>query len=754
MPKYLHRLLIFSLLLSVVPVVCIGIISYFIASKDIEQKVNESNAQILLQNQMRIEQMLRVVEMGAVQYINSPLGSNFIDHNFHQDDFQTITQLTKGLYNLHSIAGVADTYLINLEHNWMISKLGFTASDDFPRQDVLKEYASRPKNLFWLAEGNRNLPVGAPEEEAYDESLVRLVIKIPMISQATPKALLIIDMSQSALTGSLTQNPQLGSVYVLNREQKPFLSSSGFDGVQQSILQQLGQAEEAAGYFEQDKMAVNYRLSAYNDWSYVSVVSIADIVRETGKIAFITLNACFIIFSLVAVAAFYGTRRMYRPIRRLFTIMEQLGGEAAASPKRDEFAFIEDRFQSLFSTRTHLQQQLQMHRGQIKEFLLLKLIMGQVTESEFSYKAETYGFVERGKALGMLALQIDSMEGPRYMESDRELLLFAINNVVGELFHNERILGTLLLDQSQVTVLLGDSDNPEELRCYFNQMAELVQSKVHELFQLKVSIGISRPFYRYTDAMNAYSESLEALKRRISLGNGLILNYDDLETVHNQLPASSWSHFEESISNSLKTGDEASAYECFNQYVSSILEKDITFNDFQIMILQLITKIYHIVQQQGGNLDELLSSKSVISRFMKLNTAEEISVWFKAELLPPTIAFLKERLDNQYMNIAQRMIELIHVNYHQDITLESCAEQFKYHPVYLSRVFKKEVGVTFIDYLTNYRTNMAKMWLKDSDMKITEIAERLNYSNSTGFIRTFRKATGMTPGQYRKYMEK
>ncbi|MNY46244.1 HTH-type transcriptional regulator YesS [compost metagenome] len=95
------------------------------------------------------------------------------------------------------------------------------------------------------------------------------------------------------------------------------------------------------------------------------------------------------------------------------------------------------------------------------------------------------------------------------------------------------------------------------------------------------------------------------------------------------------------------------------------------------------------------------------------------------------------------------MVEMIHAGYEQDISLESCAAQLKYHPVYVSRVFKKETGVTFIDYLTNYRVNMAKKWLKETDMKISEIAERLNYTNSTGFIRTFRKLTGMTPGQYR-----
>ncbi len=97
---------------------------------------------------------------------------------------------------------------------------------------------------------------------------------------------------------------------------------------------------------------------------------------------------------------------------------------------------------------------------------------------------------------------------------------------------------------------------------------------------------------------------------------------------------------------------------------------------------------------------------------------------------------------------------MIHEQYDEDISLESCAAALKFHPVYLSRVFKKEIGVTFIEYLTDYRMTMAKMMLEHTDLKITEIADRLNYTNSTGFIRTFRKLTGMTPGQYRQTLSK
>ncbi|WP_159885168.1 helix-turn-helix transcriptional regulator [Paenibacillus puerhi] len=752
MPKYLYRLLMFTLLLGTVPVVMIGIVSYYIASHDIERKVSEGNVQLLLQNQMRMEQALKNVEMGAVQYVNSPLMSDHLYRDLSSDDFQLITDMSKGLYNLHSIWGVEDAKVINLEHGWMISNLGFTSLDEFPSRGMLDDYGRRQENLFWLA-GPSPSEKGSESENAGARQLVRLVVKLPMIAPTQePKALLYIDLSHSALESDLAPNFQWGSTYVLNREREPFLSSPGPEGKHEHILQLLAKQSGAETYFEQDEMAVNYRLSPHNGWSYVSVVSIGEITKESKKIAVITASACLIIFVVIAGASFYGTRRMYKPIHRLFVIMEQWSGELPSLKRKDEFAFIEDRFQALFSTRKHMQQLLQAQRGQVKEFFLLKLFMGQVTESEFLFKSETYGFAKRGKILGVLALQIDTLEGTRYSESDKELLLFAINNIVGELLPAERIVGTLLLDQSQVTLLTGNMDEAEALSDYLHHTAGQIKLKLHELLQLKVSIGISRPFHHYTDAMDAYTEALEALKRRISLGHELILSYEDIEKMNPDTVHSSafWSHLEDCLINALKTGDSKAAYDYYHQYVSSILERNVLFNDFQMLMVQLISRIYLLLNQQGGSLDGLTGTKSVVNRFMKLSTAEEIVNWFKTTLLPPTIAFLQSRIDTQYINIAHQMVEMIHEQYDQDISLESCAEQLKYHPVYLSRVFKKEIGVTFIDYLTGHRMNMAKLWLKDSPMKITEIAEKLNYTSSTGFIRTFRKAAGMTPGKYRE----
>ncbi|TBL78721.1 AraC family transcriptional regulator [Paenibacillus thalictri] len=109
----------------------------------------------------------------------------------------------------------------------------------------------------------------------------------------------------------------------------------------------------------------------------------------------------------------------------------------------------------------------------------------------------------------------------------------------------------------------------------------------------------------------------------------------------------------------------------------------------------------------------------------------------------------KPQVEPQMTHIAEEMVNIVRERYGQDVSLDYCAAVLNFHPVYLSRVFKKEWGVNFSDYVADYRMNLAKSWLENTEMKVTEIAEQLSYTNTTAFIRIFRKKTGVTPGQYK-----
>lgn len=95
-------------------------------------------------------------------------------------------------------------------------------------------------------------------------------------------------------------------------------------------------------------------------------------------------------------------------------------------------------------------------------------------------------------------------------------------------------------------------------------------------------------------------------------------------------------------------------------------------------------------------------------------------------------------------------IKYIRNNYSKDITVELVAKDLYISPSHLMHIFKKELGKTFNECLTDYRINMAKELLLDSRYKIYEVSTSIGYGDVKYFSQIFKKATGMTPSDYIK----
>lgn len=97
----------------------------------------------------------------------------------------------------------------------------------------------------------------------------------------------------------------------------------------------------------------------------------------------------------------------------------------------------------------------------------------------------------------------------------------------------------------------------------------------------------------------------------------------------------------------------------------------------------------------------------------------------------------------------QKAIQYIHQNYSKDLSRDSLASALFISPSYFSIQFKKEMGVSFMEYLTKIRITVAIELLK-SNLRINDIAERVGYRNRNRFIINFKETTGFTPSEYRK----
>ncbi|WP_158602197.1 helix-turn-helix transcriptional regulator [Cohnella endophytica] len=119
--------------------------------------------------------------------------------------------------------------------------------------------------------------------------------------------------------------------------------------------------------------------------------------------------------------------------------------------------------------------------------------------------------------------------------------------------------------------------------------------------------------------------------------------------------------------------------------------------------------------------------------------------WYAMELYP----------DNQmgaYKQKAARFKDLlrhIEVHYANKITLEQAASIVHLSPYHFCKAFKKMTGLTFVQFVNQYRVQEAEKLLRNTSLSVTEIADRIGCASINGFSKLFKQHRGMSPNKLR-----
>ena len=114
-----------------------------------------------------------------------------------------------------------------------------------------------------------------------------------------------------------------------------------------------------------------------------------------------------------------------------------------------------------------------------------------------------------------------------------------------------------------------------------------------------------------------------------------------------------------------------------------------------------------------------------------------------------------EEQDAQEERTITGIIRYLQEHLDKEISLTILADEFHLSSQYISQLFKSEIGVNFLAYLTNIRMERAKKLLLATSLSIGEISEKCGYADYRVFTKAFKKEEGSTPSQYRRnFLEK
>ena len=105
---------------------------------------------------------------------------------------------------------------------------------------------------------------------------------------------------------------------------------------------------------------------------------------------------------------------------------------------------------------------------------------------------------------------------------------------------------------------------------------------------------------------------------------------------------------------------------------------------------------------------------------------------------------------SNYVNEAQ---EYIQQNLDKELMIADISAQININPSYLETLFKKQTGLTIVEYINKQRVLKALTYLNSTDQSIIDIGYLIGYNSRQHFTRVFKKIMGISPGQYRKSLQ-
>ncbi len=103
-----------------------------------------------------------------------------------------------------------------------------------------------------------------------------------------------------------------------------------------------------------------------------------------------------------------------------------------------------------------------------------------------------------------------------------------------------------------------------------------------------------------------------------------------------------------------------------------------------------------------------------------------------------------------YSTLVRKVVDYINLNLINDLSVQNLADLFYVSPTYLTRIFKKEVNYSIVEYINKQKIRRSTLLLKDSNLPINQISQIVGINDFNYFSRLFKKHMNKTPSQYRK----
>lgn len=761
--SYQNRIYASILLISLLPLAILGVFAYATYVTELSEKVDLSIRALSVQTGNRVDNVLTSIREHYGEIFQDPepeiawLTSDDVGYNKPEELSAVRKKLRGPLFLVEYISGYS---YINLETDWAVGTTGMFPLSEATNRDALLtllEESQRPnQRAQWL-----NLPfVGATTPVSSNRIKLEgytLLLRLPAIGSETKGALLVNLNNQELARLALAGNEGY-QVVVLDRQglvlsdNMPELAAYCADNLYKILLPEADSVVRL-------ESGAKYRIAAASSDSsgLVYVVGYNDNLVAQGADRILTLLAVLAVtMVLIIFLSRLGTRVIYRPVSRLTAFFER--EDAASKDGSDEFERIERGVEALVDTNSSMERVIDSQRGMLTELFGLRLLRGELSEEQIASTLRSLSLEARPCHALMAVRFISPPEGvsaPGETTLGEDALRIAAVETLPPEFLAELYMPPII--NANTLILSVAADDPDTLDERILTLYELLTLHASRQYGCPVLVGVSRMFESLSLFRKGYHESLEALKNggfshreaNGDEGESGIVFYSDL------IPSAAGSTYstlaEREVQSAIDQCDAEKAAASADRFVESLQAEGVSLHEQDLYLHRFVVAILVVVENAGLSVNEVYSGQEgrLFDRLSQLYQLQQVKGFLREEVIRPAIAALEQFRRGRAPEILEQVLALVKER-RGNITLNECADQLGYHPSYIWKVLKTQKDMTFSDFVSWEKVELAKEMLLETDLPIGEIASQLGYTNAQNFIRFFSRHEGTTPGKFRK----
>lgn len=382
----------------------------------------------------------------------------------------------------------------------------------------------------------------------------------------------------------------------------------------------------------------------------------------------------------------------------------------------------------------------------MQEHVLAGLLDGKMTETQADALMQSYSMGFAAPYYSVALLVGDLWNSEKKLETG-QMMMVSLKNLTEDYFENKITCYTFMyLGHVVVMAQLQEEKQIHDFIYHMDQVCKIG----NRMLKMKVNAGIGHIYSQISQIARSYEEAKTAIDYRIFEGeNGQAIYINDVE------PKIQENFFPElteisQIIHAIKFGTEEELQESIDSYIRELKSYKATVQQYQLTFMEMVTELLKLLRSYQLDVTEVFGKNFIpYQDVAQVHSLDEFAVFLSEKCSIIRVLIGKKRTNSTNV-MTEKAKSYIEKNYMKsDLSVEDLCHHLNVSATYFPVMFKKEIGMSFISYLTKVRLEHAVELLNNTEDKSYMIAEKVGYTEPNYFSYVFKKQYGVSPSKYR-----